>query len=95
MRRVQAMTDFFYDDDQGWAEWVEFRREAHRVEQQHLDLRTVLRDAEAALRADPEREELRAQVDELKARLADLERQSPWLTLPHPVEVLLWGVSHG
>jgi hypothetical protein len=54
-----------------------FRREVQHVEREHLELRILLRDAEAALRADPEDGEKRVRVHHYKTRLEDLERQHP------------------
>lgn len=76
-------------------EWRTFRQEAQYLEKEHLETRVALRDAEAALRADPGNEELKAQVEELKSWLEELDRQAPWLTSDVPVEMALWGMPHG
>jgi DNA-binding transcriptional regulator GbsR (MarR family) len=89
------MADFFYDEDEGWEVWSSFRQEAQRVEKEYLEMRTALRDADAALRKDPGNEELQLQVKELGAKLEELEERAPWLTSPYPIEVLLWGTPHG
>lgn len=76
-------------------EWRTFRKEAQHLEQEHLETRVALRDAGAALRADPGNEELKARVEELKERLEELDRQAPWISADVPVEIALWGVPHG
>jgi hypothetical protein len=55
----------------------------------------ALRDAEVALQAHPEDDQMKAKVSELKNKLAALEQQAPWLTLDYPIEYLLWGPPHG
>ncbi len=72
-----------------------FRREAHSLENKHLQLRVALRDAEAALRSEPENEELKLRVEQLKKRLEELDRQAPWISYLVPLEVLLWTDPHG
>ena len=55
----------------------------------------ALRDAEAALRSEPENEELKDRVEQLKKRLEELDRQAPWISYLVPLEVLLWTDPHG
>ncbi len=73
-------------------EWKTFRKEAQFLETKHREVRVALRDAEAALRADPENENLQARVDELKKRLEEIERLAPWLSSEVPMEIQLWGI---
>lgn len=86
---------WFYDEHP--EEYLTFRQEALRLEREHLEVRVALRDAEADLRADPENEGLQARVAEVKERLAELDRQAPWISLykDMPLELALWGVPHG
>jgi hypothetical protein len=56
-----------------------FRNRALAVEKEYYDVRVLLRDAQAGLRADPPNEELTARVRYLAWRLKDLEKQFPWL----------------
>lgn len=86
---------WFYDEAGDLEEWRTFRERALPLEQEHLQVRVALRDAGAALSADSANEDLQARVAELKKRLADLDRQAPWISSEVPVEVLLWGVPHG
>lgn len=72
-------------------EWQAFRKMAQPLENEHLELRVVLRDAEMALRGDPENTALKAKVAYLKKRLQELERKAPWITSDAPWEILLWG----
>ena len=65
-----------------------FRKEVQHVEREYLELRVLLRDAEAALRADPE-------DGEMRLRLEDLEERNPWLTSGKAPEVAFWAVPSG
>jgi len=82
-----------YDDIE--EPWHAFRKEAASIEQEYLEIRKILRDAEEALRADPGDENRNAAVKYLRRRMSELEKTAPWLTSETPVEVLLWGVPHG
>lgn len=84
---------WFYDEES--EEWQVFREEVKLVEREFHELRVLLRDTEEALRAAPGDDNLQARLRYLKKRLAELERQAPWLTADYPTEVLLWGVPHG
>lgn len=84
---------WFYDEE--LPEWYEFREQAQQLEQEYLALRTALRDAESSLRSSPGDEHITARIDELKTKLAEVEKQAPWISADAPVEVLLWGVPHG
>jgi hypothetical protein len=76
-------------------EWQTLRKEALPLEREHLEIRVVLRDAEAALRSNPEDEYLKACVKYLKKRLDDLDTQAPWISSDAPREILLWGETWG
>jgi len=84
---------WFYDEPEEL--WRAFREEARHLEREHLEIRTALRDAEAALRACPEDGHMIARVKYLTRRLSHLETVAPWLSSEVPVEILLWGVPHG
>ena len=73
-------------------EWRAFRKEAQPLEREHLERRVLLRDAEAAFRAEPEDEDLKARVRYLKKRLEDLDKKAPWISSDVPTEIALWGV---
>jgi hypothetical protein len=89
------MVMWFYHDADEVEEFQAFRQEARRLEGEYLEIRVALRNAEAALRADPENADHRARVRYLAWRLRDLEKQYPWLCAETPVEVALWGTPHG
>ena len=76
-------------------EWQAFRKEVQPLENEYLELRVLLRDAEAALRANPENEHLKAKVKYLKKRLEELEKKSPWISSDTPREIQLWGETWG
>ena len=72
-----------------------FRKEVQHVEAEYLELRTVLRDAEAALRADPEDGDMRVRVHYLKGRIKDLEKRHPWLVSRKAPEIAFWAPPAG
>jgi len=86
---------WFYDEAGELEEWQAFRKEALPLEREHLETRVALRDAQAALRADPENENPKARMNLLEKRLEELERKAPWISSEVPWEVSLWGVPHG
>jgi hypothetical protein len=95
--RKKAMT---LPKDYGDPDWLldrvhKFRKEVQHVEREYLELRVLLRDAEAALRADPEDGEMRLRVHHYKRRLEDLEERHPWLTSGKAPEVAFWAVPSG
>lgn len=86
--------------DYGDVEWLlerihKFRQEYQHVEGEYLELRILLRDAEAALRADPEDGEMRLRVHHFKGRLKDLERRYPWLSSGKAPEIAFWAPPAG
>jgi len=89
------MTMFFFDEAGELEEYQTFRRKDQPLENVHLELRLALQKAEAALQDDPENQELKSRVAELKKKLKELEEKAPWLTLDYPLEILLWGPPHG
>ena len=76
-------------------EWQAFRKMAQPLENEHLELRVALRDAEAALRANPGDEYLKTKVAYLKKRLEELEKKAPWISSDASWEILLWGGTWG
>jgi hypothetical protein len=83
---------WFYDEVP--EEYQDFRQKAQVLEKEHLEIRTALQEARAALRADPENPSLKTRVAELEAKLTDLDKRAPWISQGIPLEVLLWGVPH-
>ena len=81
--------------DYGDVDWVlerlcDFHKEYQHVEGEYLELRILLRDAETALRAEPEDGDMRVKVYYLKRRLEDLERRHPWIASGTPPEIAFW-----
>jgi hypothetical protein len=72
-----------------------FRKEVQHVEREYLELRTLLRDAEAALRADPENGDMRVRVHHYKRRMEDLENRFPWLVSGKAPEIAFWAPPAG
>jgi hypothetical protein len=65
-------------------EYQKNRDEALSLEAQFLKIRVVLRDTEAALRSDPENQELKTRLEDLKTTLENLNRKAPWLNSDMP-----------
>ena len=86
---------WFYDEMGDQEEWQVFRKEILPLEREYLEIRVALRDAEAALRADPGNDTLRIQVEKWKERQGEMERSAPWLSSAYPCELLLCGVRQG
>ena len=72
-----------------------FRKEVQHVEREYLELRILLRDAEAALRADLENGDMRVRVHHYKRRLKDLENQCSWISSGTSREIGLWAPPAG
>jgi hypothetical protein len=72
-----------------------FRQEVQHVEREYLELRTLLRDAEAALRADPENGDMRVRVHHYKRRMEDLESRFSWLVSGKAPEIAFWAPPAG
>ena len=72
-----------------------FRKEVQHVEREYLELRILLRDAEAALRADLENGDMRVRVHHYKRRLKDLENQYSWISSGTSREIGLWALPAG
>ena len=72
-----------------------FRKEVQHVEREYLELRILLRDAEAALRADPKDGDMRVRVHHYERRLEDLETQYPWISSGQAREIGLWAYPAG
>jgi hypothetical protein len=83
---------WFFDDPP--EDYQSFRKKALPLEREYLEIRTILREAERALRAEPENEYNQAKVRYLKMRLKDLEEQAPWLVSGLMIEYGLWGGPH-
>jgi hypothetical protein len=89
------MAMYPYDDPEVLEEIQCFRKEALGVEREYLELRALLRDAEADLRDDPKNEEIKARVKYLSRRLGDLEKRFQWIVYDTPIEIALWAPPHG
>jgi hypothetical protein len=83
---------WFFDDPP--EDYRSFRKKAISLEREYQEIRTILRDAEKALQAEPGNEYNQAKVRYLKMRLKDLEEQAPWLVSGLMIEYGLWGMPH-
>ncbi|MGA7146632.1 MAG: hypothetical protein WBY47_19165 [Desulfobacterales bacterium] len=86
---------WLYDDIPEIKDFQALRLEIKRLEKEYLELRTLLRDAEAGLRSDSDNEYLRAKVKYLNKRIKDIEKKGPRLADDHPLEISLFGPPHG
>jgi hypothetical protein len=86
---------YFLDDDDDLRQIHEMRLLRHQLEQEHLEIRVALRDAEAALNAKPGDEQRKQQVEQLQRKLDEINRKAPWISAEHPVELWLFGSPHG
>lgn len=89
------MVMWFYDEAGEMKDFQDLRKDIRRLEKEYLEIRTLLRDSEEALRADPDSEYFQAKVKYLKKRLKDLEKLAPRLSSDVPLEIALWGTPHG
>jgi hypothetical protein len=95
MKGGEAMSMYFYDEAGEMEEYQLLQKQIRAVEKEYLELRVVLREAQEALRGEPQSEECKARVQYLEKRLKDLEKKNPWLTWDTPVEVALFSPPHG
>ncbi len=89
------MPMWLYDDVSEMEDFQAYQREVRRLEGEYLEIRVLLRDAESALRADPDSEYITAKVKYLQKRLRDLESEAPRFASDHPLEIALWAPPHG
>jgi prefoldin subunit 5 len=86
---------WLYDDAREMEEFQNYQKEVRLLEREYLEIRVLLRDAEADYRADPNSEYLEAKVKYLKKRLKDLESKAARLAADHPLEISLFAPPHG
>ena len=72
-----------------------FKRENQTLEMVHLKLRTLIREVTAALRKEPDNQDLQERLGDLAKELAELECRAPWLAADYPVELAWWGPGPG
>ena len=89
------MVMWFYDEAGEMKDFQDLRKDIRRLEKEYLEIRTLLRDSEEALRADPDSEYLQAKLKYLNKRLKDIEEKGPRLSADVPLEIALWGTPHG
>ncbi len=89
------MAMWLYDDVREMEDFQVYQKEVRELEREYLEIRVLLRDAEQALKTDPDHVYLRAKVAYLTKRQRDLERRGPRLAADHPLEIALWAPPHG
>lgn len=83
---------WFYDDIP--EEFRQVRKFAQMVEQEYLELRQLLQEAEEGLGTQSADVELQARTKYLHKRVKGLEKNHPWLVAEQVLEYALWGVPH-
>jgi len=86
---------WFYDDSKEMEEYRVAGEEIRRLEREYLELRVVLKDAEAALRDNPEDENFQAKVKYYQKRVRDMEAMNPRFAADSPIEVSLFLPPYG
>ena len=89
------MSMWLYDDTREMEDFQNYQKEVRLIEREYLEIRVLLRDAEADYKKDPENEYLTAKVKYLQKRLKDLESQAARLAADHPLEISLFAPPHG
>lgn len=86
---------WFYDEAREMQEYQHLNDAVRRIEGEYLELRILLRDAEDALRGEPDSAFLKAKVNYLKKRVSDIEQLGPRLASDTPLEIALFTPPHG
>jgi len=89
------MSMWFYDDAKELEEYRAVQEEIRRLEREYLELRVVLKEAEAGLRENPEDENLQAKVKYYQKRVRDMEAMNPRFAADSPIEMSLFFPPHG
>lgn len=86
---------WFYDEAREMQEYQNLSDAVRRIEREYLELRILLRDAEAALRGRPDSAYLKAKVNYLQKRVKGIEQLEPRLAADTPLEIALFTPPHG
>jgi len=89
------MSMWLYDELREMEDFRLYQKEVRRLEREYLEIRVLLRDAEAEYRADPDSEYHKAKVKYLQKRLTHLGSQAARLAADHPLEIALFAPPHG
>jgi hypothetical protein len=69
------MSMYFYDETDDWPEYDIVKQDTHRLENEYLESRKLLQEAESALRSDPANNDLKSEADELKLKVKEIENR--------------------
>ena len=69
------MSMYFYDDTDDWPEYKIIKDEIHGLEIAHLEISKELQEAESALISNPANVDAKANIDELKKELKEIEKK--------------------
>ncbi|MEW6386389.1 MAG: hypothetical protein AB1491_02595 [Thermodesulfobacteriota bacterium] len=89
------MSMWFFDEARELDNYQALREEIRVLEKEYLEIRVILRDAQAALRAAPHDAELQAKVKYYQKRLKGLEAKNPRLAAEYCIEMALFAPPHG
>ena len=73
-KKKVAMSMNFLEDTDDWPEYDIIKDDIRRLETEHAALRKELKQAESALRSDPENEDLNTRADGLKKKLKEISK---------------------
>ena len=89
------MSMWLYDEMNEMEDYQNYQKEVRLLEREYLEIRILLRDAEADYRKEPESKYLEAKVKYLQKRQKGLESQAARLAADHPLEISLFAPPHG
>ena len=69
------MSMYFYDETDDWPEYNTILQDIRRLENEYLECRKLLQEAESVLIPHPADKDLKATVDALKKKIEKLEKQ--------------------
>ena len=75
MCQEDAMSMYFYDETDDWPEYAIIKQDIQRLENEYLESRKLLQEAESAFNSDPDNEHLKTKVDELKIKVNEIEER--------------------
>lgn len=89
------MSMWFYDEVGELEEYRVIKQQVRAVEREYAELLSLLREANSALKREPQNETLQVRQRYLERRVRHLEEKFPWLSWETPIEVALFSPPHG
>ncbi len=69
------MSMYFYDETDDWPEYQIIKDDIHRLEEEHVEIRKKLQEAESALGSEGSDKALHAKVHGLKKKMKEIEQK--------------------